>query len=173
MAQSTGDRATASLPRRSRFWLLPFRQTLLVGPRLRQRVPLTLAAEFAGVRPDHLMPVLVPPQVQPADAHPPPPPVSVDAQTPGQAHRTVLVGPPARRTPVPLTPGQLPWGCPTPHPFPAEPAGPLRRTELLRVQRLCKGRRVVAAAPQRPQPRDQPRVVRLLRIACHGSGAGV
>ena len=65
MARSTGDRADRSLPRRPRFRLLQFRQARLVRPRPREVVQFAQAAQFLGVRPDHVMPVVVPPHVHP------------------------------------------------------------------------------------------------------------
>ena len=56
-----------------------------VRPRSRQSVEVAQPPEFVGVRPDHVMAVVVPPHVQPPRPQPTPDRVPADPQTPGQA----------------------------------------------------------------------------------------
>ena len=90
MARSTGDRATVSFAQVRR-WLLRSPDASC-WPTSAGGRGCAQAAEFAGVRPDRAMSVLVAPQVQPAGPQPTPERVPADAQTPGQPHRPVLVG---------------------------------------------------------------------------------
>ena len=154
MARSTCDRATASLFRRSWFWLLEFRQPLHVRIRSRKAVQFPQAAQFAGIRRNHVVLVVVPARFLPSRSQPSPYPIPIDSKPSGQTHRLILVVGQPDPAAVPLTAEQSQENGQASDLFHGEPLRPFRWTESIVVQPPGELTLEVSPRTQLSQPHD-------------------
>ena len=106
-------------------------------------------AEFVRIRPDHVMAVVVPPHVDPSDAHPPPDCVPVDREPTGQTRGSILVRTQPDGVAVRWAVPQAELSDQTQDHVPREPVRPLRRAEPLGVQLVRDCGRVESPGAQR------------------------